>query len=489
MRPAGAYARPNGGSLWYSVASESPPLDIAMNAPPAFLNLIPYARTGEVEFLRRIFVRDQMAEWSQRPLIMERAEGVCYWDISGKRYLDALSGIYVCALGHGNRKVIDAVRKQLDELAFSPPMHGTNPVAVQLANVLAELAPGDLSAVKLQCGGSEVTEAAIKMARQYHKLTGNPGKYKIISRYQSWHGSTLGSLSASGLKSRKTVNEPLAPGFLHVFPPTCYRCPYGKSHPDCGVTCATIVGDVIDMEDPATVAAVMVEPIGHTGGVIDPPPEYLPILREVCDRHNVLLIFDEIITGIGRTGQMFAAETFNVVPDILCVAKGLGGGIAPISAMICRRGVADAFWGPIAENPGFVEGHTFEGNPISCAAALAVLREILEADVLANVRKQGERLRQRFGEMAAKYPVIGDIRGKGLFQAIEFVRDVQTKERFPASMAFGVQVGRRALDNGLLCRFDPHWIAFGPPLVSTAEQIDEMAAILDKSIGETLAAV
>ena len=179
----------------------------------------------------------------------------------------------------------------------------------------------------MNAAGSEVTEAAIKLARQYHRLTGNPGKYKIISRYQSWHGSTLGALSASGLKSRKTVNEPLAPGFLHVFPPTCYRCPFGKTYPDCGITCATLVGDVIDMEDPATVAAIMVEPIGHTGGIIDPPPEYLPILREICDRHNILLIFDEIITGMGRTGQMFAAETFGVIPDVICTAKGLSGGL------------------------------------------------------------------------------------------------------------------------------------------------------------------
>ena len=298
--------------------------------------------------------------------------------------------------GHNNRRIIDAIKKQLDVLTFSPPMHGTNPQAVQLANLLAELAPGDLSTVKFQCGGAEVVEAAIKLARQYHKLTGSPGKYKIISRYQSWHGSTLGALSASGLKSRKTVNEPMAPGFIHVFPPTCYRCPFGKTYPDCGITCATIVEDVIGMEDPATVAAILVEPIGHTGGVIDPPEEYLPILREICDRHNILLIFDEIITGIGRTGRMFAAETFGVTPDVLLIAKGLSGGYAPLSAMICRRPIADAFWGPIATNPGFVEGHTFEGNPISCAAGLAVLREILERDLLANAREQGERLRQAF---------------------------------------------------------------------------------------------
>jgi adenosylmethionine-8-amino-7-oxononanoate aminotransferase len=240
------------------------------------------------------------------------------------------------------------------------------------------------------------------------------------------------------------------------------------------------------MEDPDTVAAIMVEPIGHTGGVIDPPDEYLPILRRICDENNILLIFDEIITGIGRTGRLFAAETFGVVPDVLCAAKGLSGGYAPLSAMICRRPIADAFWGPIGENPGFVEGHTFEGNPISYAAGIAVLREILERDLLGNARVQGTRLRQRFEELASRHGVIGDIRGKGLFQAVEFVRDPATKERFPDALAFGLRVGRRALEHGLLCRFDPHWIAFGPPLISSAEQIDEMAAILDRSLGEVL---
>ncbi|MCI0638302.1 MAG: aspartate aminotransferase family protein [Gemmataceae bacterium] len=486
-------------------------------------DLLSQAQTTEEQFLRQIFVRDQMAEWSKTPLIMAKADGVCYWDVGGKRYLDALSGIYVVSVGHNNRRVIDAIKKQLDTLTFSPPMHGTNPIAVQLANLLSELAPVAQDSVpvrlpgqdrnpvprsdtqlggqdrnplplggwtvKFQCGGAEVTEAAIKLARQYHKLNGHPGKYKIISRYLSWHGSTMGSLSASGLKSRKTVNEPLAPGFLHVFPPTCYRCPFGKTYPDCGITCASIVGDVIDMEDPETVAAIMVEPIGHTGGIIDPPPEYLPMLREICDRYNILLIFDEIITGIGRTGNMFAAQTFGVVPDVICTGKGMSGGYAPLSAMLCRQSIADRFWGPISENPGFVEGHTFEGNPVSCAAGIAVLREIVERDLCANARAQGERLRAGFGRLAKKYGVIGDIRGKGLFLGMEFVKNPATKERFPQETAIGVRIGRRALANGLLCRFDPHWLAFGPPLVTTAEQIDEMVVALDKSMGEALETV
>lgn len=442
------------------------------------------AQTTEEQFLRKIFVRAQMSEFVQDPLIMARSEGVHYWDVAGRQYLDGLSGIYVVSVGHNNRRVIDAVGRQLETMAFSPVMHGSNPQAVKLANRLVDLAPGDLAAVKLLSGGSEATEAAIKMARQYHRISGHATKYKIISRYQSWHGSTTGSLSAGGLPSRRAVNEPLANGFVHVFPPTCYRCPFGKEYPGCQITCASLIGDVIEMEDPSTVAAVIVEPIGHTGGIIDPPPEYLPALRELCDRHNVLLIFDEIITGIGRTGEMFAAETFDVLPDVLCLGKGLSGGYAPLSAVLCRQPIADAFWGDPAVNPGFVEGHTFEGNPISAVAGLAVLDEIVERDLCANARAMGARLRAGL-ESLRKHAVIGDVRGKGLMLGIEFVADPESKRR--CEPPIGQRIGRRALENGLLTRFDPHWLALGPPLVVTAEQIDQMVAILDRSIGEILA--
>ncbi len=462
---------------------ETTPANTSTDSLP-FIDVISEAQTTEERFLRQVFVRAQMSEFARKPLIMTRADGVHYWDVNGKHYLDALSGIYVVSVGHNNRRVIDAIKQQLDKLHFSPVMHGTNPLAVQLANRIADLAPGDLSAVKLLSGGSEATEAAIKMARQYHKLTGNATKYKIISRYQSWHGSTMAALSAGGLPSRRTVNEPLAPGFIHVFPPTCYRCPFGKEYPSCELTCASLIGDVIEMEGPETVAAVMVEPIGHTGGVIDPPDEYLPILRDICDKHHVLLIFDEIITGVGRTGQMFAAETFGVTPDLLCLGKGLSGGYAPLSALICRKHIADTFWGDPDNNPGFVEGHTFEGNPISCAAGLATLAEIVERDVCANVRHVGARLRTGLEQLQQKHGIIGDIRGKGLFLAIEFVEDRETKQRFDPPI--GTLIGQRALDNGLLTRFDPHWIALGPPLILTEEQADEMLAILDGSIEEVL---
>ena len=227
----------------------------------------------------------------------------------------------------------------------------------------------------------------------------------------------------------------------------------------------------------------MVEPIGHTGGIIDPPDEYLPQLREICDRHNVLLIFDEIITGIGRTGNMFAAETFGVTPDLICLGKGISGGYAPLSALICRRHIADAFWGDATKKPGFVEGHTFEGNPISCAARLATIDEILQRALPANVRAMGEKLRAGLENMKHRN-VIGDIRGKGLFLGIEFVRNTATKERFDPPI--GIDSGKRALANGLLTRFDPHWIALGPPLTIDEQCVNAIVTLLGHSIGEVL---
>ena len=461
--------------------------DNAPIPPPADLPTSDQVDADQVlspDYLRQVFVRSQMTEFVEDPFIVARAEGVYYWDVHGKRYLDGLSGIYVTALGHSNRRVMEAVKRQMEVLSFSPPMHGTNPLAVRLANKLAEVAPGDLNAVKLCSGGAESTETAIAVARQYHKLRGHATKYKIISRYQSWHGATLGSLSASGLAARKTGTEPMAAGFVHVFPPYCYRCPFGKAYPSCAMTCATVVGDVIEQEGPETVAAVMVEPIGHTGGIIDPPDEYLPLLRQICDKHDVLLISDEIITGMGRTGDLFGAVTFGVVPDLLCVGKGLGAGYAPIFAVLLRQHVADAFWGDPQTNPGLVSGHTFEGNPVGCAAALATLAEIQDRDLCVAARRSGDRLRQGL-ETLRKHGIIGGIRGKGLLLGVEFVRDTATKQRFDEPI--GVTIGRRALRNGLLTRYDPNWLALGPPLIITEDQVDEIVAILDRSIGEVLA--
>jgi adenosylmethionine-8-amino-7-oxononanoate aminotransferase len=427
----------------------------------------------------------QMKAFAQEPLVMAKAEGVWYEDVNGKRYLDGISGIFVVTVGHRNPRVIQAIQGQLAQLEFSPPLHGTNLPAIQLANKIADITPGDLNTVKLLSGGSEATEAALKLTRQYHAQTGHPQKYKVISRYWGFHGATLGALSATGTTRRKWVFEPLLQGFVHVWPPTCYRCPFGLAYPGCGIRCATIIGDTIEMEGPETVGAVILEPIGNTGGIVTPPPEYLPIVREACDRHNVLLIFDEIITGFGRTGQMFAAQTFDVLPDILCMGKGMSSGYAPLSGIAFRDHVAAAFWGEEEEGLEFSHGHTYGANPVACAAGLATIAEIEGRDLPRRAREMGALLRQRLQEVQ-ETGIVAEVRGKGLLIGVEFARNPATKGKFPAEMKFGVQVGKRALDKGLVLRFDPDWVAFAPPLVISEVELNHMMDIFAESVHEVL---
>ncbi len=430
----------------------------------------------------------QMASFIENPLVMARAEGVWYEDVHGKRYLDGLSGVFVATVGHNNRRVIEAMKAQLERITFAPPLHATNTVAVELANKVAAITPGDLNTVKLLSGGSEATEAAMKLARQYHRQSGHPQKYKIISRYYGYHGATLGALSATGTPRRKWMFEPMLQGFVHVWPPTCYRCPFSLSYPSCGIRCATIIEDTIIMEGPATVAAVILEPIGNTGGIITPPPEYLPLIRQICDRHNVLLIFDEIITGFGRTGQMFAAQTFDTLPDILCMGKGMSSGYAPLAAIAFRDHVAAAFWGEEAAEIEFAHGHTYGGNPLACAAGLASIAEIEERDLPRRARELGAALVHKL-EAIQELGIVGEIRGRGLLLGVELVRDPGTKQKFPADVKFGLQIGKRALEKGLILRCDPDWIALAPPLIIEEPELDLMVDILAESARETLAAL
>jgi len=427
----------------------------------------------------------QMKTFVTDPLVIARADGVWYEDVGGKRYLDGISGIFVVTVGHNNRRVIEAMRAQLDQVAFTPPLHATNLPAIQLAEKLGEITPGDLDTVKLMSSGSEATEAAMKMARQYHRQSGHPQKYKVISRYWGYHGATFGALSATGTVRRKFMFEPAMQGFVHVWPPTCYRCPFGLSYPGCGIRCATIVEETIELEGPETVAALILEPIGNTGGVVTPPPEYLPILRDVCDRHEVLLIFDEVITGFGRTGQMFAAQTFETLPDILCMGKGISSGYAPLAAIACRDHVAAAFWGEEEDHVEFADGHTYGGNPVSCAAGLASIAEIQERQLPERARALGSQLLHRL-EAVQELGVVGEIRGRGLLIGVEFVKDPATKEQFPADNKLGARIGRRAMEKGLIVRFDPDWIAFAPPLVMTDGEMDLMMDIFTECAREVL---
>ena len=429
----------------------------------------------------------QMRSFVTEPVVMARAEGIYYWDVFGKRYVDGISGIFVVNVGHGNRRVIDALHRQLEQICFAPPLHATNVPAVELANLVAEITPGDLNTIKLLSGGSEATEAAIKLARQYHRQTGHPTKYKALSLYGGYHGATFGALSASGTARRKTAFEPAMPGFLKAMPPTCHACPFGLRYPTCGITCVDQIERIIALEGADTIAAVILEPISNTGGITTPPPEYLPRLREICDRHQVLLIFDEVITGFGRTGNMFAAQTFGVLPDVLCMGKGMGSGYGPLAGLAMRDHVAAAFWGSDGDNIEFSHGHTFGGNPLSSAAGVAAIREIIERDLCANAQRIGDYLRGRISELA-DLNVITDIRGKGLLIGMGLARDAAAKVSFPPALRFGQRVAKRALAHGLILRADPGWIAMAPPLIITQEEadilFDSFAAALREELAE-----
>jgi adenosylmethionine-8-amino-7-oxononanoate aminotransferase len=425
----------------------------------------------------------QMREFAKDPLVFVGGEGIRLTDTTGRRFIDGLSGVFVASLGHGNMPVIEAMTAQARQLAFAPPLHSTTLPALKLTELLLRIAPDGVGAVKLLSGGSEATESAMKLARQYHQQTGHPRKYKIISRYGAYHGGTMGALSAGGGRERKSVYEPLGVGFIHVHPPYCFRCPFDQTYPGCGRTCVTLVERTIEAEDPETVAAVIVEPISiSSAGFIVPPPDYLSRVREVCTRHNIVLIYDEIITGFGRLGTMFGSQYFGAPPDITCCGKGMSGGYAPLAAILIRDRLADAFYGDAEENRQFHHGHTYAGNPVACAAGVAAVTQMIERDIVGNARRQGERLRARLSELGERFKLVGDVRGAGLLQGIEFVQDRASGIPFPARVRPGKLVEREARERGLLLRCGNEFAALAPPLIVTTQDVDEMCGILGESI-------
>ncbi len=439
-------------------------------------------RTPLDTLLRRTAVDfQQMEEFARQPLILSRAEGLYYWDIHGKRYFDAIGGIFVAVLGHRHPRVMEAVRRQMERMTFAPPLHGVADVTLEFIDKLGAVAPGNLRYVKPFSGGSEAVEAAFKFARQYFKQTGHPGKYKFVSRYFGYHGGTAGAMSASGTGNRKTKFEPQMAGFLKVCPPTWYRDRFPDWN-ECNRFAARAFEDVIVNEDPETVAGIIVEPIGNTGGIITPTEDYFRILREICDRHNVLLIFDEIITGFARTGSMFAAQTFGVTPDILCCGKGISSGAVPLAAMIAREDLGQAFLGPVGDDLQFAHGHTYAGNPLACAAGIAVIDEIVEKQLDRKAVRLGQYLRARL-EGLKKYGVVRDVRGKGVLLGVELVRDTATMQPFPE---LGQALRRTALANGLILRIDPNWFAVAPALIAEEADLEQMCALIEKSLVEAL---
>jgi adenosylmethionine-8-amino-7-oxononanoate aminotransferase len=427
-----------------------------------------------------------MKEFAENPLILTEGRGIHVTDIDGRRFIDGLSGTFCVNLGHGNRRLAEAASRQIERLALACPTLGTSDRALELVKLLLDITPSQYTTVKLLSGGSEVTEAAIKMARQYHKQAGRATKYKILSHYRAYHGGTGHALAAGGWPGWRVPYEPLPGGFIHLHTPDPYRPPFPGGAESVGATYGRLLEEVIQLEGPETIAGFIAEPIMTSAGVVVPPREYLPRVRELCDRYDIVLIYDEIITGFGRTGKLFAAEHWNAWPDIFCLGKGISGGYAPLSANLLTTKIGQVFYGSAVDQVQFHAGHTFGGNPVASAVGIAAIRQILDEGIVDNSRARGAQAMARLRELQGRLPVIGDVRGEGLLIGVEFVRDPATRERYPADVNFGIRVREAARQRGLLLRAS-HWmLALAPPLTITAAEVDDMLDILEASLKDVL---
>ena len=409
------------------------------------------------------------------PLVVEEAEGVYFTSLSGRRFLDLSSQLMCSNLGHGNRAVVDAIAAQARKLCYAAPGFATVPAAL-LGQKLAEIAPGDLSKSFLTNGGSEANEAAIKIARLY------TGRSKLVSRYRSYHGSSSGAIALTG--DPRTQYAIGMPGVVRAPDCYCYRCPFGKEYPGCGVTCAEYVDEIIRMEGPGTVAGVVIEPIVGSNGILVPPDEYVPRLREICDEHGALLIDDEVMAGFGRTGKMFCIEHWGVVPDIMSMAKGITGAFFPFGATMTTRRIADHFDQP---SNLFSHGQTYAMHPLGCAAALAAIKEYEERGLVGNAARMGAVLGRRLAELAEDHVSVGDVRGKGLFWGVELVRDRESKRPFATrEQKFQPNMLKRisavAMEMGVYMVNIINTLIVAPPLIVTEEEIDEGMGVLDEAL-------
>jgi adenosylmethionine-8-amino-7-oxononanoate aminotransferase len=417
----------------------------------------------------------QMKSFGQDPLILERGEGIRVTDVFGQTYIDGLSGVFTVNLGHGIPELVDVATAQARQIAFTAPTMATNPAALRFADFLIGITPEQYSTVKFFTGGSEANEAAIKLARQYWMQAGHERKYKVISRYRSYHGGTGHAMAASAQTAWKWKFEPLAAGFIHVTPPARPACAACRRADGCTLACLDLLEQAIVEEYPETVAAVIAEPVMLSAGVHVPHPEYFPRLREICDRHDVLLIYDEIITGFGRTGRLFAAEWLGAWPDILSCGKGISGGYAPLSAILIADKVAQAFWGEPDAGVQFWAGHTFGGNPVACAVGEAAVRYLLDHDLIGNAERVGNYLAERIEALIERQPAIAEVRGIGMLRGVAF------------SAPIGHALYSAARQRGLLTRPGGDWVGVAPPLCTTRDEADEIVSILDDAIAAVVA--
>ncbi|MEZ5771972.1 MAG: aspartate aminotransferase family protein [Defluviimonas denitrificans] len=427
------------------------------------------------------------------PPVAVGGEGCYLIDSTGKRYLDGSGGAAVSCLGHGDTAVTEAIKAQLDKLAFAHTGFLTSEPAEALADLLIAHAPGRLDRVYLVSGGSEATEAAIKLARQYWVEKGEPQRARLIARKQSYHGNTIGALSAGGNEWRRAQFGPLLLDVSHIDP--CYDYRYraeGESPEAYGRRAADALEAEILRLGPETVMAFMAEPVvGATAGALPPAPGYFRRIREICDTYGVLLILDEVMCGMGRTGTLFACEQDDVAPDILCIAKGLGAGYQPIGAMLCTSDIYDA----IAGGSGFFQhGHTYIGHPVAAAAGHAVVSAILDRGLVDRVKVQGDKLMARLQDRFGQHPHIGDLRGRGLFRGIELVDDRDSKAPFDPSRGIAGKIKKAAFEAGLICypmagtidgRSGDH-VLLAPPFIIEDAQLDELVDKLSGAIDVAL---
>ena len=421
--------------------------------------------------------------------VITRGKGVCVWDQHGKRYIDGLAGLFTSQVGHGRKELAQAASKQSEELGYFPLWGYAHPRAIELAERLAQLTPGDLNHVFFTSGGSEAVESAWKLVRQYYQLTGAPGRYKVISRNIAYHGTSMGALAITGIPNLKTPFEPLVPGAIKVANTNFYRASeHGDNLEAFGKWAADEIERAIQIEGPQTVAAVILEPLQNAGGCFPPPPNYFSRVREICDRYQILLISDEVICAFGRLGHWFGTQRYNYQPDIITVAKGITSGYAPLGAMITNDRLMLPF---LEEGNSFLHGFTFAGHPVSCAVGAANLDIFDQEHLLEYVLSTQDFFRQSL-EGLYELPMVGDVRGDGFFYAIELVKDQNLRTSFNERESNRLLRGflsNALLDAGLICRADNRGgdpvIQLSPPLVCGEEEISKITSILREVLTET----
>jgi adenosylmethionine-8-amino-7-oxononanoate aminotransferase len=426
---------------------------------------------------------------NRRPML-DQARGVYMWDVDGKRYLDGSSGAMVCNIGHSNPNVLEAMRKQMDKSTFGYRLHFENEPAEQLAARTAALAPEGLEKVFFVSGGSEAVESAIKLARQNAIAIGEAQRYKVISRQPSYHGCTLGALALTGYAPLTVPFDPMMRPMPKIPAPRAYLEGLDPEAEATGHYYADMLEAKILEEGPETVLAFVVEPVGGAStGALVPPAGYMQRIREICSRYGVLLIHDEVMSGGGRTGRFFAGEHWDVAPDILVISKGFAAGYAPLGAMVAHDRIVEN----VLDHGGFLHGFTYAGNPLACSAGLAVLEEIEREDLAGNAARIGEELRTGLEVLMAKYPVIGDVRGKGLLLAFELVSDPATLKPLPRELNAYNTLVDIAYDRGLIIYsrrtrggYEGDHFLVCPPMIANSGHVSEILETLDASLAAFL---